>query len=78
MRDIDDVNLVVIPDAARHSSRRVIQSAAIDHCLELEDRFAILDAAPGSPPFGAGSVEEQRAQVTADAGSPRSTTRGSW
>lgn len=68
LRDIDDVNLVVIPDAARHVNRRVIQSAAIDHCLEREDRFAILDAAPGSPPFGAGSAEEQRSEVTADRG----------
>ena len=68
LRDIDDVNLVVIPDAARHAERRSIQQAAIGHCLEQSDRFAILDAAPGSPPFGAGSAEEQRGEVTADRG----------
>jgi phage tail sheath protein FI len=68
LRDIDDVNLVVVPDAARHADRRMIQQAVIDHCLALEDRFAILDAAPGSPPFGAGSAEEQRGEVTADRG----------
>ena len=68
LRNIDDVNLVVIPDAARHAERRSIQQAAIGHCLEQSDRFAILDAAPGSPPFGAGSAEEQRGEVTADRG----------
>ena len=68
LRDVDDVNLVVVPDASSHPDRQSIQQAAIDHCLDLQDRFAILDSAPGIPPFGPGSVEEQRAQVTADRG----------
>jgi uncharacterized protein len=68
LRDIDDVNLVVVPDAASHADRQSIQQAQIDHCLAAADRFAILDSAPGAPPFGDDSVEEQRAQVTADRG----------
>lgn len=68
LRDVDDVNLVVVPDAASHAERQTIQQAAIDHCLEMEDRFAILDSIQGAPPYGPGSVEEQRALVTADRG----------
>ncbi|MGD0715601.1 MAG: phage tail sheath subtilisin-like domain-containing protein, partial [Gaiellaceae bacterium] len=68
LRDVDDVNLVVVPDAASHAERQTIQEAMIDHCLAMADRFAILDSAPGAPPYGPGSVEEQRSQVTADRG----------
>lgn len=68
LRDVDDVSVVVIPDAAGHAERRTIQQAQIDHCLSAADRFAILDSAPGAPPYGPGSVEEQRTQVTADRG----------
>ena len=68
LRDVDDVNLVIVPDAASHAERQTIQQAAIDHCLEMEDRFAILDSIQGAPPYGPGSVEEQRALVTADRG----------
>jgi phage tail sheath protein FI len=68
LRDVDDVSIVAIPDAAAHAERQAIQQAQIDHCLAAADRFAILDSAPGAEPNGPGSVEEQRAQVTADRG----------
>lgn len=68
LRDVDDVNLVVVPDAASHPEQQTIQQAAIDHCLDTEDRFAILDSIPAAPPYGPGSVENQRALVTADRG----------
>jgi Bacteriophage tail sheath protein len=68
LRDIDDVNLLAIPDAAAHRERQSIQQAAIDHCLAHGNRFAILDSVQGAPPFGAGSVQEQRAQVSAERG----------
>src|SRR6201999_2396643 len=54
LADVDDVNLVVIPDAAalQATERQAVQQAMIDHCLELSDRFAILDSGPALPPFG--------------------------
>jgi phage tail sheath protein FI len=67
LRDIEDVNLLVIPDAATTDYQN-IQNAMIDHCLLKGDRFAILDSRPGSPPTGNGSVEEQRGNVQADRG----------
>lgn len=70
LRDIDDVNLVCIPDAAAHADRVSIQQAMINHCLapKLQDRFAILDSAPGAPPSGPGSVEDQRKLVESERG----------
>ena len=56
LRDIDDVNLVCIPDAAAHPARLVIQQAMINHCLALKDRFAILDSELGAPPSGVRTV----------------------
>ena len=37
-----------------------VQQALIAHCELLADRFAVLDARPGVPLFGAGSIETQR------------------
>jgi uncharacterized protein len=68
LRDIDDVNILCIPDAAAHPDRQSIQQAAIAHCLALADRFAVLDSAPGIPPSGRGSVDEQRDEVTSERG----------
>jgi phage tail sheath protein FI len=67
---VDGVNLVVIPDAASHPQRTTIQQAAIAHCVNLADRFAILDSTPAAPPFGQGngSVEDVVAQVRAERG----------
>ncbi len=64
LRPIDDVNLVAIPD------RRTapVQQYLITHCLEMADRFAILDARPGLPLFGASSIETQRKEVTSARG----------
>ncbi|MFQ6029016.1 MAG: hypothetical protein ACE5Q6_16170, partial [Dehalococcoidia bacterium] len=43
LRDIDDVNILCIPDSAAHPERIIIQKAMIEHCLlpGLQDRFAI-------------------------------------
>lgn len=70
LRDIDDVNLVCIPDAASHVEQQTIQQAMIAHCLlpQLQDRFAILDSIPEVPPSGPGNVVDQRAQVQSDRG----------
>jgi hypothetical protein len=67
LQDVEDVNLLVIPDAAI-TDYQTIQNAMIDHCLIKKDRFPILDSRPGSNPSGAGSVEEQRQNVQADSG----------
>jgi phage tail sheath protein FI len=68
LRDVDDVNMICIPDAASHPEQQTIQSAMINHCLDLQDRIAILDSERGAPPSGPGSVEELRQQVTANRG----------
>jgi phage tail sheath protein FI len=73
LRDIDDVNLVCIPDAASHPARLVIQQAMINHCLALKGRFAILDSELGAPPSGSStsgtpSVEQHRQFVQSENG----------
>jgi uncharacterized protein len=71
LRNVDDVNLVCIPDAAAMPSapdRIAIQKAMILHCQTLKERFAILDAPYGLPPSGSGSVEEYRGNVEAAGG----------
>ena len=68
LADVDDVNVVCIPDAAAHPDRDSIQTAAIGHCLRLGDRFAVLDSGRAMPPSGPGSVDEQRDALTAERG----------
>lgn len=61
LQAIDDVNVIAVPDRPVAASElAVVQQAVIAHCELLADRFAVLDAAPASPLFGAGSIEEQR------------------
>ena len=70
LRDIDNVNLVCIPDGAANADRVSIQQAMINHCLApgLQDRFAILDSIPEAPPSGPGSVDEQVQSVRSERG----------
>jgi phage tail sheath protein FI len=70
LENLDDVNLVVVPDAAAHASCVEIQKAMIDHCEapDRKDRFAILDSRPGAGLFGAGSVDEQRGNFSTKLG----------
>jgi len=63
LRNVDEVNILCVPDAADHPDCLSIQQAMIQHCVDLKDRFTILDSRRGAPPSGAGSVEEQRASV---------------
>jgi phage tail sheath protein FI len=61
---IDDVNLVAIPDASVATATVdpvAVQQAVVTHCELLADRFAVLDAQPALAPFGATSIEGQRA-----------------
>ncbi|HYL05009.1 MAG TPA: phage tail sheath subtilisin-like domain-containing protein [Thermoanaerobaculia bacterium] len=67
LRDNQEINLLVVPDAAAHPEAITIQDAVITHCEGLRNRFAILDSRPGAPPSGPGSVDEHRQQL---AGSP--------
>jgi phage tail sheath protein FI len=62
LRAIDDVNFIAIPDRpnATGSSMLSVQQALIAHCQLMADRFAVLDADPGAPLFGANSLEQQR------------------
>jgi len=61
-RAVDDVNFIAIPDrpTAKNEFMSAVQQALIAHCELLADRFAVLDADPGAPLFGAGSLEMQR------------------
>jgi uncharacterized protein len=63
LRDVDDVNILCIPDAAANADCLQIQKDMINHCVLLKDRFAILDSRLGAPPSGPGSVEMHRQQV---------------
>jgi phage tail sheath protein FI len=65
---VDEVNLVCIPDASASPDRQTIQSAMTTHCLNLSDRFAILDSGRGMPPTGSGSVLDQRGEVETERG----------
>ena len=63
LQTIDDVNLLSLPDAIAHltpAGTLAVQQYAITHCEQMGDRFAVLDAQPGLPLFGAGSIVEQR------------------
>ena len=67
LRNVDEVNILCIPDAT-HIDPVSIHQAMILHCVDLKDRFAILDAPQGLPPSGAGSVEEYRGNVQSPGG----------
>jgi uncharacterized protein len=56
LRRIDEVSLVACPDR----TTAAVQTAIIDHCQQLADRFAILDSAPDRTLSGANSIENQR------------------
>jgi uncharacterized protein len=43
---VDDVNMICIPDM----TVQTVQDAMITHCQNMQDRFAILDPAPGQAP----------------------------
>ncbi|MFZ2162588.1 MAG: phage tail sheath subtilisin-like domain-containing protein [Sideroxyarcus sp.] len=64
LRDIDDVNMVAIPDRITTT----VQQAVIAHCEQMMDRIGLLDAGHGLTLFGAGSVETQRASVDSTRG----------
>ncbi|MBK1699389.1 phage tail sheath family protein [Thiococcus pfennigii] len=68
LRDIDDVNIVCIPDAAAHPECFSIQQALIEHCVAMRDRVSVLDARPRLAASGPNSVEEQRADVESEGG----------
>jgi hypothetical protein len=59
LEKVPDVNLICVPDRTDQSA----QQAVISHCEKLGDRFGVLDAAPNLPPFGLGSVLNQRSAL---------------
>lgn len=64
LRDVRDASIVAVPD----SRTAVVQQGLIALCEQLADRFAVLDAAAGLDPFGAGSVEVQRQSLDSTRG----------
>jgi hypothetical protein len=63
--DLEDIDLVCVPDAMLpdiRSSQKVldVQSAILEHCQRMGDRFAILDGFPGNhAPMSAPSVRNR-------------------
>lgn len=48
---VDDVNVLLAPDAAGSSTlQEPVQRALIDHCENMQERFAILDPLPNADP----------------------------
>ena len=72
LRQIDDVNLLAVPDCLRllpaQGSPLAVQDAVRVHCEQMADRFAVLDSLPGLPLFGANSIETQRAALDSPRG----------
>ncbi|HUJ10362.1 MAG TPA: phage tail sheath C-terminal domain-containing protein [Verrucomicrobiae bacterium] len=64
--NVEGINTVCVPDAAANSGYIGIQAAMIEHCVQSQDRFAVLDSRLGAPPSDAGSVDVHRQQLTQD------------
>lgn len=67
LEDVDDVNIVCIPDAATDSTA-TIQQAAVSHCLKMKDRVAVLDVPLGREPANSPSALDHLASVHATGG----------
>jgi len=65
LEDVDEVNIVCIPDSA---NELLIQQAAFAHCNRMKDRIAVLDVPFGREPDGAVSARSHRASVEATGG----------
>ncbi len=59
LEKVSDANLICAPGR----TDMAVQQAVVAHCENMGDRFAILDSAFNLPPFGAGSVVNQKAAV---------------
>jgi uncharacterized protein len=68
LKDIEDVNILAIPDAASNASAVAIQGAMVNHCQEKRDRFAVVDSQLGTKLSGAGSVVAQVGTIPAKKG----------
>jgi uncharacterized protein len=77
LRQVDDVNLVAIPDAVTlrtpahaldEAAITAAQQALVTHCEQMADRFAVLDTRPGLALFGPDGVEAQRAGLASQGG----------
>ncbi len=67
---LNDVNMIAIPDGATAANQEAVQQGLITHCEQLGNRFAVLDSVyglplytPAVPPpaFGPATLEIQRA-----------------
>lgn len=76
---LDEVDLVCAPDLARCSQDAAqllqLQEALLDHCQELGDRFAILDARPNA---SLTEVQQQQQQLSRHPGSHNSALYFPW
>jgi phage tail sheath protein FI len=64
LQSVPDVNLIACPDRTTAG----LQQAIVAQCQLLADRFAVLDSAPGIPPFNAPGALQQRAGLTSPRG----------
>jgi phage tail sheath protein FI len=74
LRRVGDVRLVSLPDGYPRADgltpklTAAVHAAAIAHCEQMADRFAVLDPEPNLGLFGAGSIETRRAAVDSERG----------
>jgi uncharacterized protein len=68
LKNIQDVNIVAIPDATSNASGQAIQIALVNHCQATADRFAVLDSVLGAPLSGTGSVDVQVGTIPSTGG----------
>jgi phage tail sheath protein FI len=74
LRRVSDVRLVSIPDGyprkegEKPKLTAAVHAAAIAHCEQMADRFAVLDPEPGLDLFGPTSIETRRAAVDSTRG----------
>jgi hypothetical protein len=68
IKDIDDINIVVVPDASSNPSCVPIQQAIANHCFAKHDRFGVLDSQLGAALSGAGSVAAQLGTIPPNKG----------
>jgi phage tail sheath protein FI len=73
LRRTPDVNLIAVPDAVGSkmaaADTQAIQTALVNHCETLQDRFGILDSRPVQDPNNfAPAITQQRSNLDSDNG----------
>jgi phage tail sheath protein FI len=68
LKNVQNVNIVAIPDASSNASGKAIQIALVNHCQGMGSRIAVLDSVLGAPLSGTGSVAAQVGTIPSQGG----------